>query len=70
MRLKSGRAEVRLRSKWEVANAIRKIADDGEGLYQDRRGHSEIEKSKDVGNYFPVRAAVRIRRLRGEETTT
>ena len=51
-----------------MANAIREIADGGEGLYQDRRGHSEIEKSEDVGKRLLIQAAVRIRQSRGEKT--
>ena len=48
---------------------IREIANGSEGLYQDRREHSETEKSEDVGKRLLVQVAVRIRRSRGEMTT-
>lgn len=38
------------------------------GLYHDCRGCSKIEKSEDMGKCLPVRATVRICRLRDEKT--
>lgn len=64
LRLKSGQAKFRLRSNREMANAIRKITESGEGLYQNHRGCSEIEKLKEVGKHFPVQVMVMIHRLK------